>query len=57
LPEPEGVVEAKAGVYRFDEFQLDLAHGTLHGRDDTVVEVRPKAPGLFVGALGPIGWI
>jgi DNA-binding winged helix-turn-helix (wHTH) protein/tetratricopeptide (TPR) repeat protein len=38
---------AEANVYRFDEFRLDPARGTLHGRDDTVLEVRPKALALL----------
>ncbi len=38
---------AEANVYRFDEFRLDPARGTLHSRDDTLLEVRPKALALL----------
>ena len=41
------VTGAEANVYRFDEFRLDVARGTLCGRDDTVLEVRPKALALL----------
>ena len=34
-------------AYRFDEFRLDVARGTLHGPGDTVLEVRPKAFALL----------
>src|ERR1700733_2007217 len=46
----EGAVagaEAQAAVYRFDEFRLDVARGTLLGLGDAVLEVRPKAFALL----------
>jgi DNA-binding winged helix-turn-helix (wHTH) protein/tetratricopeptide (TPR) repeat protein len=41
------VTGAEANVYRFDEFRLEPARGTLHGPGDAVLEVRPKAFALL----------
>ena len=39
--------EAHGGVYHFDEFRLDVERGTLHGRGESVLTVRPKAFALL----------
>ncbi len=41
------MVEPQPTAYRFDEFRLDVAGGTLHGSDNIPLDVRPKTFALL----------